>query len=119
MQSSEALKILQALADGADPDTGEAFPPDSAFQQPQVVRALMTAIRALERQQEREKRSGRLPENAGKSWGDEEQQRLCRDFDAGIAIRELAARRERTEGSIRSRLEKLGKLQPLSITPPE
>jgi hypothetical protein len=119
MLTSEALKILQALADGADPDTGETFPPDSVYQQPQVVRALMTAVRALERQQEREKRSGRLPANAGKPWDDEEQQRLCRDFDAGIAIRELAARHKRTEVSTRSRLEKLGKIQLPGVTRPE
>jgi hypothetical protein len=56
MQLSEGVRILQALADGADPDTGEVFPTDSPYQRPQVVRALMAAVRALERQQERERR---------------------------------------------------------------
>ena len=112
MQTSEALKILQALSDGADPDTGEAFPADSPYQRPQVVRALMAAIRALERQQERERRNRSLPENAGKSWDEEEERSLCQGFDAGISIKELAARHKRTYGSIQSRLEKLGKIQP-------
>lgn len=77
----------------------------------------MTAIRVLDRQQERDRRGRFLPENAGKPWDDEEQQRLCRDFDAGTSLRELAARHKRTEGSIRSRLEKLGKIQPQTYQP--
>lgn len=111
MQISDALRILQALADGADPETGEIFGADSPYQRPQVVRALMTAIRALEVQQERERRNRGLPENAGKAWDNEEEKELCQSFDAGISIKELAIRHKRTQGSIQSRLERLGKIQ--------
>jgi hypothetical protein len=111
MQTTEALKILQALADGVDPGTGEVFPPESPYQHPQVVRALMTAIRALEMQQERERKARSLPGNAGKPWDDGEQERLCRDFDGGTSIKELAVRHGRTEGAIESRLVKLGKIK--------
>ncbi len=110
MQISEALKILQALADGVDPGTGEVLPAESPYQHPQVVRALMTAIRVFERQEERERRTRSLPGNAGKPWDDDEQQRFCRDFDAGTSVKELAARHGRTEGAIQSRLVKLGKI---------
>lgn len=111
MQTSEALKILQALADGVNPDTGEVFPAESPYQHPQVVRALMTAIRLLERQQNRERRTRLLPGNAGKTWDDDEEQRLCRDYGAGTSVKELAARHGRTERAIESRLIKLGKIQ--------
>lgn len=112
MQTSDALKILQALADGADPQTGEIFPENSPYQHPQVVRALMVAIRALEQQRENPTRNRRLPENAGKAWKAEEESELCRGFDEGTPIKELAARHKRTQGAIVTRLVALGKIQP-------
>jgi len=112
MQTSEALKIIQALADGADPNTGEVFPEDSPYQHPQIVRALLTAARALERQERTDRRKRRLPSKAGKPWDNAEDNQLVQGFDAGITIAHLARRHERTEGSIRARLEKLGKIQP-------
>jgi hypothetical protein len=111
----EALKILEAPADVADPETGEVFPAEGPYQRSQVVRALRTAVRALERQEEREERARRLPENAGKAWNKDEDERLCRDFEAGTSLRELAKSHARTEGAIRSRLEKLGKIEPPKV----
>ncbi|MHB8754863.1 MAG: hypothetical protein ACYC92_07900 [Candidatus Acidiferrales bacterium] len=110
MQIGEALKILQALADGADPSTGEVFSFEGPYQHPQTVRALTTAIRALERQQERERRIRFLPGNAGNPWSEAEQEQLCRDFDVGISIKELASRLGRTQVAIQSRLVKLGRI---------
>jgi hypothetical protein len=112
MQTSEALSIIQALADGADPNTGEVFPDSSPYQHPQIVRALLTAARALERQERAERQKRRLPERAGKPWDDAEDERLAQGFDAGIAVGKLARQHERTEGAIRARLEKLGKIPP-------
>lgn len=48
MELSNAIQIVQALADGVDPHTGEAFPDNSPYQHPQTVRALFTAVKALE-----------------------------------------------------------------------
>lgn len=110
MQIPEALTILEALADGADPATGEVFSSENVCQRPQVLRALTTAIRVLERQQERERRIRFLPANAGKPWDKTEQGQLCRDFDAGISIKELASRFGRTQVAIQSRLVKLGRI---------
>lgn len=39
-----SLEILQALADGVDPVSGEMFPPDSPYQQPEVIRALFYGV---------------------------------------------------------------------------
>ena len=49
MEASQAVRILRALADGIDPYTGEVFPQESPYQHPDTVRALWSAVRALER----------------------------------------------------------------------
>lgn len=67
MEVSNAIQIVQALADGVDPHTGEAFPDNSPYQHPQTVRALFTAVKALEfyrDAQVRRRRSG-PPEPSG------------------------------------------------------
>ena len=112
MKPAEALKIIQSLADGVDPCTGEIFPDDSPYQQPSILRALFIAVRALERLEERQKREQRLPENAGKSWDESEDRILCTEFESGLTITQLAQKHGRTSGAIQSRLEKLGKIAP-------
>jgi Mor family transcriptional regulator len=111
MESSEALEIIQALADGIDPSTGEVFAAESPYHHPQIIRALFTATKALEQQGQKEGRNNRTPENAGKSWDSLEDDELCQEFDGGKTINQLAQHHKRTEGSIRSRLVKLGKIQ--------
>lgn len=49
MELSEALKIVQLLSDGIDPETGEVLDDESTFNEPQVIRALAVAVKALER----------------------------------------------------------------------
>jgi hypothetical protein len=48
METEKTLAVLKALADGIDPGSGEAFPAGSAYQHPDTVRALFSAIRVLE-----------------------------------------------------------------------
>lgn len=40
MERDNAAKILQTLADGVDPATGEPFPASSPYQRADVVRAM-------------------------------------------------------------------------------
>ena len=110
MQASEALRIIQSLADGVDPHTGEVLPEDSAYQHPQVIRALFLAVQALERLEGRKRREERLPENVGKPWDRSEDVQLGEGFDAGMTIKELAKRHGRTSGAIQARLERLGRM---------
>lgn len=49
MDAAQALRIVSALANGANPNTGEVFPPDSPYQSPNIIRALFLAVQALER----------------------------------------------------------------------
>jgi len=55
VDASKALEIIHTLANGIDPYTGEEFSLDSPYQHPQTVRALFTALRALESGQKAQK----------------------------------------------------------------
>lgn len=110
MTAADALRIVQFLADGLDPDTARPLPPESMLDRPDVVGALQIAVRALERLARRENRDSQLPEKAGWSWHDEEDHERCHGFDSGLTVEQLAAKHKRTDGAIRSRLQKLGRL---------
>ena len=112
METFEALLIIESLADGVDPFTGEVLPDNSPYQNAQTVRALFLARNALERLEARQRREEHLPENAGQPWRQIEDEQLTASFDEGMTIRQLAERHERTEGAIQSRLERLGKSPP-------
>jgi hypothetical protein len=105
MDTSEALTVVRALADGVDPVTGEIFPPDSAIQRAPIVRALMVAAEALAAT--RGKRA-HLPQQTGKSWTKDEDERLRAGYAAGRSLIELAAEHHRTTGGIRARLQRHG-----------
>jgi len=48
MDKEQTLKILNALANGVHPATGEKFAADGPYQHPDTVRALFEAMRAVE-----------------------------------------------------------------------
>ncbi len=50
MDPLTARRIIESLADGLDPFTGQGIGPDSPLQSPDVVRALQTALIALDKQ---------------------------------------------------------------------
>jgi DNA-binding NarL/FixJ family response regulator len=110
MDTNRAIEILKLLSDGIDPFTGEIFPENSPYQHPDTVRALFKAIDALRKIQSREVRQKNLPENTGKSWSEEEDNQLIDKFDSGKSCKEISEEHKRTEGAIKSRLIKLGKL---------
>jgi hypothetical protein len=117
MEEDKARTIVAALANGVDPGTGIALAADSVFQSPDVVRALMCAMRALEASGSRRDRSD-LPANAGKPWSSEEDERLLAEFDAGRSLREMAGLHARTVAGVEARLERLGRLDPDARTTP-
>ena len=115
MEKEAALKIIQQLANGTDPHTGEIFRADSPYQHPDTVRALFTAVRALETQSAPKQRAAgaeNAPQNAGKPWSSDEDAALASAFDAGKQIPELAAQHQRSRFAIEARLAKLGKIEP-------
>jgi len=120
MERDNAVKILQTLADGVDPATGEPFPASSPYQRADIVRALYIAVQALGNPG-RAKAS--VPqdkpglENAGRPWSQEEDARLGRAFDAGKTIEVLAEEHKRSRFAIEARLVKLGRIEDTSAAP--
>lgn len=104
MDISKAKEIISALAEGIDPTTGEVLPDDSVYNKGDVVRALYTALRSLDA-----KKSQRsLPDNAGKPWSKDEEERLKELYDSGLSKKDISKELGRSTGSISSRLNRLG-----------
>lgn len=110
MDQAQALAVVRSLANGVDPESGEVFPPESAYQRPQVVRALYEAAAALERFERFQRRKSQLPAKTGEPWTEDEDRTLLAGFDSGRALQELAAAHERTMTAVRARLLKYGRI---------
>lgn len=108
MNINKAIEIINTLANGADPFTGEVLPQYSPYQCPDTKRALFLAIKGLEKLQRLEARKDLLPNNAGKPWSLEETEQLKEEYNSGITIKELSVKHERTLGAIKARLMKSG-----------
>lgn len=122
MERDQALKILNALANGVHPATGEVFAADSAYQHPETVRALFEAVRALEGSKPAagsaaaERKNGEMPSNTFVRWTPEEEERLAAGFDAGRTSADLAKLHNRSRAAIEARLLKLGKIDVSALT---
>ena len=103
MDITRAKEIVRILADGINPVTGEVFPEDSAYNSPEVIRALFTLLDTANASQD-----AISARNVGKPWSDAEDDRLREEFAAKIRISDIAREHGRTYGAIKSRLEKLG-----------
>ena len=111
MSPIEAQRVIDALANGVDPGTGELLPGDGPLGSASVVRALFVASKALTESSRRTLLEANRPGKAGKPWSPEEDAQLLQAFDGGQEVRELANRHERSAGGIRSRLVHLGRIQ--------
>lgn len=112
MELQEARAIVNTLAQGIHPVTGEVMAEDSPYNAPPVIRALFVVSRALEESPGRARRES--PPNAGKPWSAEEDEMLDAVFAAGGDLKPLAQALGRTLFALESRLVKLGKLPPRS-----
>ena len=81
--------IIQQLVDGINPLTGELLEDNHICKDDKVVQALINSILALDKEEKRLERKERLPKNAGKSWLEEENEKLVLKFDEGCTIEEL------------------------------
>ena len=109
MELQTAHQIIDTLAQGIHPVTGEAMPDDSPYNAPPVIRALHTVARALEGEPPAEERSRRVP-NAGKAWSAADDSALETAFDAGIPVKQVAQELGRTAFAVEQRLIKIGKV---------
>lgn len=110
MDASQALAVVRSLANGIDPATGEVFPAESAYQRPDVVRALYEATSALERQERSDRRKAEMPVKTGEPWSEDEDRKLLAAFDSGRSLQELATAHERTLAGVKARLLKYGRI---------
>lgn len=127
MELQIARQIIETLAQGIHPVTGEAMPDDSPYNAPPVIRALHAVARALaggaglpephallpsessvSTGASRTRRAA--PPNAGKPWSAEDDAALVGGFEAGNDAKALAATLGRTRFGIEQRLVKLGKV---------
>ena len=107
MDIQYAKQLLEGLADGMNPLTGEVLPSEDICNQPEIIRAFHAILMELKKHA---KPKRPLPENAGKPWNAEDDQMLCQMFDNGCSTKEMSTTFKRTQGAISSRLVRLGKI---------
>jgi hypothetical protein len=109
MEIRRALEILEALADGLDPETGKPSAEESVLQQPDTVRALHLALTALGLGMSKQPHG---TSNSYNAWSAGEDAQLCEEFLAHVQFAEIANIHGRSRGAIVSRLMKLGRIKP-------
>jgi hypothetical protein len=114
MELQAARQIIDTLAQGIHPVTGEVMPEDSPYNAPPVIRALFAVSQALDGAAPPVDVKPRkaLPPNAGKAWLPQEDGKLETAFAAGIEVKQIAEELGRTTWAVEARLVKLGKLPP-------
>ena len=122
MEREQTLRILNALASGVHPATGEQFAADSPYQHPDTVRALYESIRVLQGAPASNTGRDQKPASGlsitGNRWTPEEEERLAVAFDSGKSVDEIVRVHNRSRAAIEARLVKLGKLDPSAVTVP-
>jgi hypothetical protein len=79
------MEIIQSLADGVDPYSGERFASDSPYQQADTVRTLHLALEGLTKL----RRSKARKTGPGRPWNEDEEQELLREFAAKFNVEEI------------------------------
>ena len=109
MSPKEAKRILELLANGVDPVTGEILPGNHVVNSPDVIRALFLAAQALDTGPVKLQKPSSGGQ-AGKPWTVDEEQRLISEFESGASIEQMSITHERSKGGIAARLVRLGKI---------
>ena len=110
-QFQKARAVLQALLHGFHPVTGDELPREDIVNNIEVIRAMSTAVIALDQMTVRLVRREQLPEKVGKAWTEEEIQQLKDEFNGHESLPLIAKKHGRTLRAIEARLEILGLLQ--------
>ena len=107
MDRQRAIKILEALAYGNDPVTGQRIEA-AGFNMADTARALFAAVAALRRADIRH--STATLSASGTFWTKREEARLCHEFDRGLSLAQIAIHLGRTTAAVKRRLIKLGRI---------
>ncbi len=109
MELNESRKIVNTLAQGIHPTTGEVFPAGSPYNDPDVIRALFSILesakfpkrpgKSVDERRQDNLELGR-PKNSGLPWTEEDRALIRSGFQDGIAVEKLAATLGRSSGAI-------------------
>ena len=108
MPKSETHRVLCALVAGRDPRSTQRLPAGSILHAPNVLRALLLAVSALEAAAARERRRAALPPNVGREWTHSEDAALRFELSGEVPISAIAARHGRSTRAIELRVRKMG-----------
>lgn len=111
----DPVLIIDALAMGVHPFTGEPLPAGHVMHRPPVIRALFAVLRCIDveaTQEDNSKENGRYP-RGGEPWTKEEETQLANEFERKMKTTEIANLHGRTSGAITSRLARLGLVEPV------
>lgn len=108
VKNAAAASVLQALIEGHEPGSEVPLPSESVIHRADVMRALLTAVTALDRAEARAQRRALLPDNVGKAWTGDEDTRLAESFKGGQSPHELARKHRRTLRAVEARLQRMG-----------
>ena len=108
MTNSETHRMLSALIAGQDPRSTQRLPAGSILHTPNVLRALLLAVSALEAAAARERRRVLLPPNVGREWTGSEDAELRVEIAGELPITAIAARHGRSIRAIELRMRKMG-----------
>ena len=114
MERQQVISVLESLANGIDPGSGARIPLD-VFHSGDTVRALFAASNLLKAPAPRSRGASTSLTAAGTAWTQEEDARLCHEFDAGMTVAQIALQHGRSSGAITLRLVKLGRIDPATV----
>jgi len=117
MHQDKTISIIEGLANGIDPITGEILPEDSPYNHPEVIRALFHVInlvpkakkpkKTIEQKQQDNIDKG-LPKNFGLPWNDSDVQLVISNYNTNVSIEVIANQMARKASSIIGLLRKHG-----------
>lgn len=118
MDNLSAAKILEAMLNGVHPVTGESLPDDHLCCDPSIMRALYTAIRALEAERHNAPSASVADKKAAVLlWTEKDDLDLTDACSRGLSADVLSQKMQRSETSIRNRMVYLGLLPSPNSTP--
>ncbi len=124
MKNSE---IISKLASGVNPLNGESLPNDGLYNDPVIIRALFSAVQAMQggsannpTSKDKQKDNARKgkPKNAGMPWTQELKDKLSEEYKNGSTVEDLSISFERTEGAMKAELVRQGLMDASEVNYP-
>jgi hypothetical protein len=107
----ETLRVLNLLARGIHPASGEMLDDGGCWNDPSVIRALLFAADCLSEMRptsQREEKSKLPQDRSGKAWSSNEDSELRIGFERQETLQHLSNRHKRSRGAIIARVAHLG-----------